>query len=151
MKKRLLLIVLTIVFLLLAVIGVREIIRYNQVDYRFMYTGSENGDVYFPAFVYGEVSQFGMSKKARKKAESIYEEFHNKVDSFREEILLSYKTYTVQSTIRTIDGKTEFHVFGEGIKNDDTESTEFDYLATLNYEFPIYNEYLSEHGISIPK
>lgn len=114
MKKRVIFVALAAVLLVLMVFGGIEIYKYNTLCYRM--------------------------KKAVKKSEEIMQEWREKVGSVLLDITLGYsedKNHTLDVEYRVVDGKTEVHLFGEGIPNGETEKRKMDETVLLDYAFEL--------------
>lgn len=139
-KKRLLIIGLAAVLLLLIIFGGIEIYKYNTMVYRIGIAKSADRRIEQPALTYGANSNFGTSEKAMKKGDEIMKEWHEKVASLVLDITLAYsedKEHTLKVEYGVVDGKTEVHLFGEGIPNGETEKRVIDESVLLNYLFEL--------------
>ncbi|MBR6537065.1 MAG: hypothetical protein IKT67_07665 [Lachnospiraceae bacterium] len=138
-KKRVLIISFAIVFLLVAVFGGIEIYKYNTMRYRLLISESPGNRIVHPGLTYGANSNFGTSKRAMEKGDEIMKEWDEKVANRVLDILLSYdnKEMTLKVEYNVVDGKTEVHLFGEGIPNGETEKEVFDERILLNYLFEL--------------
>lgn len=139
-KKRALIVVLEVVLLLVIVLGGIEIYKFNTLRYRLLISESSDNRIVHPGLTYGANSNFGASKKAEKKGDEIMKEWDEKVANRVLDILLSYsedKEMTLKVEYDVVDGKTEVHLFGEGIPNGETEKKAFDERILLNYLFEL--------------
>lgn len=138
-KKRVLIISFAIVFLLVAVFGGIEIYKYNTMRYRLLISESPGNRIVHPGLTYGANSNLGTSKRAMEKGDEIMKEWHEKVANRVLDILLSYdnKEMTLKVEYNVVDGKTEVHLFGEGIPNGETEKKAFEERILLNYLFEL--------------
>lgn len=139
MKKRKKGIVLGLVavFLLLLVFGGVELYRYNTLSYYIGVSTRADGKVTFPALTYSANTEFGASEKALKRGQTISKEWTEKIFQRVSELSASYEDYTLDFTMRIIDGKTEVHLFGEGIPVGETEKRKIDELILVNYAFKL--------------
>lgn len=139
-KKRILVISLVAVFVLVAVFGGIEIYKYNTMTYRLLISHSPDNRIEQPGLTCGANSNFGTSKKAMEKSDEIMKEWHEKVASLVLDITLSYsedKERTLKIEYNVVDGKTEVHLYGEGIPNGETEKQVIDERVLLNYLFEL--------------
>lgn len=137
-RKKIILGVLLAVLSLLVILGGREIYKYNTMVYRIGISKSPDNRIQHPALTYGANSNFGTSKKAIKKGDEIMREWDEKVASLVLDITLSYnedKERTLKVEYNVVDGKTEVHLFGEGIPNGETEKKKIEERVLLNYLF----------------
>lgn len=139
-KKRVLIVVLAVVVLLVAIFGGIEIYKYNTMRYRLLISESPGNRIVHPGLTYGANSNFGTSKRAMEKGDEIMKEWHEKVASRVLDIILSYnedKEMTLKVEYNVVDGKTEVHLFGEGIPNGETEKRVIDERVLLDYLFEL--------------
>ncbi len=138
-KKRVVFIVLAVVLLIVMVFGGVEIYKYNTMRYRLLISESPDNRIVHPGLSYGANSNFGTSKRAMEKGDEIMKEWHEKVANRVLDILLSYdnKEMTLKVEYNVVDGKTEVHLFGEGIPNGETEKKAFEERILLNYLFEL--------------
>lgn len=140
MKKRVIFVALAAVLLVLMVFGGIEIYKYNTLCYRIGIARTNDGRIAHPVLITGANSYFGVSKKAVKKSEEIMQEWREKVGSVLLDITLGYsedKNHTLDVEYRVVDGKTEVHLFGEGIPNGETEKRKMDETVLLDYAFEL--------------
>lgn len=142
MKQRKVQIVVGIVLVccLILIFGGREIYKYNTMSYRVGIARTDDGRLAQPVIIWSANSEFGSSEKALEKSQEILTEWREKVNSLLVDITLKYsedKEHTLNVTIRPVDGKTEIHLFGEGIPKGGTEVERIDETVWLNYEFEL--------------
>ncbi len=128
------------VLLLILVFGGIEIYKYNTMLYRVGIARSTSGRIEQPILSWGANSRFGASDKAEKKSQEINQEWREKVGSLVIDITLGYsedKEHTLNVEYNVVDGKTEVHLFGEGIPNGETEKKVIDERVLLNYLFEL--------------
>ena len=139
-KKRLLIIGSAAVLLILIIFGGIQIYKYNTMIYRIGIGKRADKRVETPFLTYGANSNFGTSEKAMKKGEEIMKEWHEKVANLYFDLSLAYsedKEHTLKVEYGVVDGKTEVHLFGEGIPNGETEKRVIDERVLLNYRFEL--------------
>lgn len=139
-KKRVIFVVLAAVLLILMVFGGIEIYKYNTMCYRVGIARTDDGRSAHPTLTWGANSSFGASEKAKKKSVEIQKEWHEKVGTLLIDITMEYsgdKNSTLDVEYRVVDGKTEVHLFGEGIPNGETEKRKIDETVLLDYAFEL--------------
>ncbi len=138
-KKWVIITTFVIALLLVMFFGGIEIYKYNTLRYRLLMSESTDNRIVHPGLTYGANSNFGASKKAVEKGDEIMKEWREKVANRVLDILLSYdhKEMTLKVEYNVVDGKTEVHLFGEGIPNGETEKKAFDERILLNYLFEL--------------
>ncbi len=139
-KKRVFFIVLAAVLLLLVVFGGIELYKYNTLCYRVGIARTDDGRLAHPTLSWRANSNFGASEKAVKKSVEIQKEWDEKVGSMLIEIMMEYsedKSYTLDVEYRIVDGKTEIHLFGEGIPNGETEKRKIEETVLFDYAFEL--------------
>lgn len=134
-KKGLLIAGLSAVLLLIMIFGGLEIYKYNTMLYRVVIGGTTDGKIAQPAMTWYPNSKFGASEKAQKKSQEIVQEWDEKVWGLYIDLGMSYTDRTLDVTVRAVDGKTEIHVFGEGIPKGESEKRKIDEIVWLNYAF----------------
>lgn len=139
MKKRKKEIVLSLitVFLLLLVFGGVELYRYNTLSYYVGVCTRADGKVAFPALTYSANTELDASEKAMRRGQTISKEWTEKVFQRVSELSASYEDYTLDFMMRIVDGKTEVHLFGEGIPEGETERKKIDDIILLDYAFKL--------------
>ena len=139
-KKRVVFIVLAVALLLVAIFGGIEIYKYNTMVYRIGIAGSAGGRVEMPVMTFSANSNFGASEKAVEKNSEIMKDWHEKVGNLIVDITQGYsedKERTLKVEYGVVDGKTEVHLFGEGIPNGETEKKTIEERVLLNYLFEL--------------
>lgn len=136
MKKRTGIIALLLLLVVLVVGGV-ELYKYNSMSFYLGMTKNSSGTVSYPMLTYGGVSRFGISKKAQKIGNEYAAECTNRVHKYVIGLMEEYEEFSLESTVRIVDGKTEVHMFGEGTKKGLDERTKIVQTVLLGQEYEL--------------
>lgn len=105
------------------------------MSYKMGVSTRADGRVTFPLVTYTANTELGTSEKALKRGQSISKEWTEKIFQRVSELSASYEDYTLDFTMRIVDGKTEVHLFGSGIPEGETEQQKIDDIILLDYAF----------------
>lgn len=139
-EKKVLLLVVAAVLLAGLVFGGMEFYKYNSASYHLSLSKSADGSKSYPMLSFGGVSELGISKKAERLEKKYSDEFTENVFQWVANLGTTYESYTLASTVREADGKTEIHLYGEGVKKGETEQSKFEKTVLLSQVYKLDEE-----------